>query len=882
MVGTKQGTLLHYKTLLVNGKQLQLKGESVNRIIIIRLNLKFCFPTDTKFDVRLLRSNKSFAKRTISQVVGIPELNLVISLSDGLISVHNLENIQDPCKLAIEKAKGALMFITDLQKLKTITDDFQYALMICAVTKRKVMFFYWKKDEFHHMESSDLVLNDIPRAVGWSKEAVYVGFKTEYARAKLGGKLKELFPVGSKHVEPFVECLSDNRFALAKDEKIYLFGEDGEPILKYPVNFSSNLLKIVDDLIYLVALLPNSTVEIKTIEPKLDIQTIQLQSRSGKFKQLIKCANKSGQIYTCSTSDVFALVVVDYKKQISQLIEKGHFETALSLAIIYKDNQKAEDNKQIDYIKYLQAFDYFCKMQFNEAITIYAELKIDPSVVIGLYPDLLPEEFRSKLEYPAPVPELKGDHLDNAIAELSNYLIEVRHQLQKPESEIQYASIKGFSQSNKESASEVLYNNIDKLKQIVDTTLLKCYLKTNDALVASLLRLPHNHCHLEEAEKVLKYYNKYNELIILYQCRSLHRRALELLQKMNSQSKASDGKIRLANLHLRTKEYLQHLGRDHLELIFEFAEWVLREYPDDGLKIFIEDMPEIESLPRKQVLDYLRSINGDFVIPYLEHIIYEWKDIDHNLHDTLVNEYREKIRVLLEEYKLSLGDQKPAKAGKEPGELGVLRQKLMEFLQKSDYYTAEKLAFFFLNDNLWEERAIVLSKIGQHQEALTIYVYILKDTDKAEEYCETVFNKDLPGNRDVFFQLLRLYLSHQPLDGSQGDFVDSASSPPVGEETPKQNREIALRLLQNYATKMDPISVLNELPDDLPVNSIAGFLDTTIKNLIHRKHEVQVHRNLLLSQHLAVQKQKINLHRNKVVIDEYSLCHCCNKRIGKR
>lgn len=814
-------------------------------------------------------------------MVGIPELNIVISLSDGLISVHNLENIQDSCKLTIEKAKGASMFITDLQKLKTITDDFQYALMICAVTKRKVMFFYWKKDEFHHMESSDLLLNDIPRTVSWSKEVVYVGFKTEYARAKLGGKLKELFPVGSKHVEPFIECLSNNQFVLGKDENIYLFGEDGEPSLKYPVKFSSNLLRIVDDLIYLVGLLPNSTVEIKTIEPKLDIQSIQLQSRSGKFKQLTKCANKSGQIYTCSTSDVFALVVVDYKKQISQLIEKGHFETALSLAIAYKDNQKEEDNKQIDYIKYLQAFDYFCKMQFTEAIKIYSELKIDPSVVIGLYPDLLPEEFRSKLEYPATVPELKGDHLDNAIGELSKYLIEVRHQLNRPESEIQYASIKGFSQSNKDSAAEVLYNNIDKLKQIVDTTLLKCYLKTNDALVASLLRLPTNHCHLEEAEKVLKYYNKYNELIILYQCRKLHRRALELLQKINSQSKASDGKvIRLSNPHLRTKEYLQHLGNEHIELIFEFAEWVLREYPDDGLKIFVEDMQEIESLPRKQVLDYLRSINSDFVIPYLEHII--WHDIDHNLHDTLVNEYREKIRVLLEEYKRNMGDQKLAKAGKEPGQLGVLRKKLMKFLQKSDYYTAEKLAFFFLNDCLWEERVIVLSKIGQHQEALTIYVYILNDTDKAEEYCETVYNKDLPGNREVFFQLLRLYLKQEPVDnGNQGDCVDS-SSPMPGEEMAKPNLEIALRLLQNYATKMDPISVLNELPDDLSVSSIGGFLDTTIKNLIHRKHEVQVHRNLLLSQHLAVQKQKINLHRNKVLIDEYSLCHCCNKRIGKR
>lgn len=757
--------------------------------------------------------------------------------------------------------------------------------MICAVMKRKVMFFYWKKDEFIHREDSDIILNDIPRALGWCKDTVYVGFKNEYVKFKLDSKNKEeLFPVGSKCPEPFVECLSNNRFVLGKDENTFLFNENSEPILTYPINWSSNLIRIVDDLIYLVGLLPNSTIEVKTIEPKLNIQTIQLQNtlqsnNNPKFKHLTKCANKNGQIYVSSTKDVFALVVVNYNKQISQLIERCHFETALNLAIIYKDNQKQKDNKQIDYIKSLQAFDYFCKMQFTEAIKIYSELKIDPPVVIGLYPDLLPEEFRSKIEYPAAPPELKGDNLDNAIAELAQYLIEVRHQLQSPEPKIQYSSIKGFSHS-KEDTTEIIYNNnIEKLKQIVDTTLLKCYLKTNDALVASLLRLPTNYCHLEEAEKVLKYYNKYNELIILYKCRNLHRRALELLQKINIQSKSSDKNFKLNNPHLRTKEYLQHLGKDHIELIFEFAEWVLREYPEDGLKIFIEDIQEIESLPRKQVLDYLRSINPDFVIPYLEHIIYVWKEIDHNLHDTLVNEYREKIRVLLEEYKLNLGDQKrPAKAGQEPGQLGVLRNKLIQFLQKSDYYTAEKLAFFFLNDNLWEERAIVLSKLGLHQEALTIYVYILNDTDKAEEYCETVYNKDLPSSRDVFFLLLQLYLRH-PVDIENHDSNDSINDEPTAK---KPNLEIALRLLQNYATKMDPISVLNELPETLPISSLSVFLTNIIKNLIHRKHEVQVHRNLLLSQHLTVQRQKINLHRNKVAIDEYSLCQCCNRRIGKR
>ena len=35
------------------------------------------------------------------------------------------------------------------------------------------------------------------------------------------------------------------------------------------------------------------------------------------------------------------------------------------------------------------------------------------------------------------------------------------------------------------------------------------------------------------------------------------------------------------------------------------------------LQIFTEDMPEVESLPREPVLDYLEKTSKDLVIPYL-------------------------------------------------------------------------------------------------------------------------------------------------------------------------------------------------------------------------------------------------------------------------
>ena len=42
-----------------------------------------------------------------------------------------------------------------------------------------------------------------------------------------------------------------------------------------------------------------------------------------------------------------------------------------------------------------------------------------------------------------------------------------------------------------------------------------------------------------------------------------------------------------------------------------------QESPDDALRIFTEDIVEVESLPRQLVLDHLTSVAADLTMPYL-------------------------------------------------------------------------------------------------------------------------------------------------------------------------------------------------------------------------------------------------------------------------
>lgn len=157
------------------------------------------------------------------------------------------------------------------------------------------------------------------------------------------------------------------------------------------------------------------------------------------------------------------------------------------------------------------------------------------------------------------------------------------------------------------------------------------------------------------------------------------------------------------------------VGAEHINLIFKFSDWILEEHPEEGLKIFTEDIVEVENLPRPKVLDFLLREHKPLVTPYLEHVIHTWNDPNPLFHDALVSMYREKIVE---------NSNKPG-APTTDEEIQHTKSKLLAFLEKSTHYTPERVILHFPVDSLFEERAVILGKLGRHEQALAIYVQIL-------------------------------------------------------------------------------------------------------------------------------------------------------------
>lgn len=800
--------------------------------------------------VELLRS-KALTKKPITQLEVVPDVQILISLSDNVIIVHDLTHVSFQVLAILSRTKGATLFALDVKKQKTLTGDVQCMIRLCVVVKRKLQFYYWKNKNFLEL-TRDISLPDVPKVIAWCNESLFIGFKSEYSLYNLNGEKKDIFPTG-KTQEPLVLCLENDQFALSRDKQIIFVDSEGNPTLKFAITWTETPLALASDPPYILAVLSNS-VEVKTSERHVLIQNIGAKDP----RLIVSC--KHGRLFIASLNDVWCLCAVHLEIQIKQLLEEKQFELAMKLVNL-TDNTDAEKQQHIQHIQNLYAFDLFCKKEFKTAMDIFLKLETDPSDIIGLFPELLPAGYRNKLEYPDKVPILQDESLKQGLFALVEYLLQVRHKL-KGDYEGNLSSMTSIKEGSKTVRSK------RQLLQIVDTTLLKCYLQTNDALVASLLRWKDNHCHVDESERALRKYNKYSELIILYRRKGHHRKALELLKKeckkINSPLNGLDEIIR----------YLQHLNEDDLPLIFEFANWILKEHPNEGLKIFTEDIPEVDSLPRFEIFDFLNNNHPDLTIPYLEHIIHVWKDNNSYFHDILIRKYCDNICELMQNNLLPEG-QSDEQNYYNLEKLQNLRDKLTKFLIDSESYTFENFPMRLLRHKLYEEAAIVTSKLGRHEEVLIIYIHILQMPEKAEEYCLKNYNKSKLGDKYVFYYLLKMYLSDpENLD------MRFLSSVQIEKLDVRSDRKKALELLLKYPDKMDPLKTLSLLPSSFFLFEVREFLNQVLLKTVSKQYSLQLIKSLSSAENTQTKSLLIQCQSYKLIITELDVCRVCQKRIG--
>ncbi|KAB7494307.1 Vam6/Vps39-like protein, partial [Armadillidium nasatum] len=744
VVGTKQGHLLMYS----------INSDSTSRM-----------------KINLLRSNKNFSRKPITQIAVVPEHQILISLSDQMISIHDLTVFNFPLLSTLQETKGAVAFDLDIKHNISLTGEAFVTVRLVVAVRRKLQFYYWKARQFHSFEK-DLSLNDTPKSLLWCGEAVVVGLRYDYWLVQLTGEQKELFATGRSQ-QPLMTKLSDNCLAVERDEKTIFIDTDGKTVCNN-LEWKEQPSALIYDEPYIIAIVSKS-VQVQSQNPILHIQTIDIEKP--KFLTYAVTNKNKKQVFVASATHIWSLCPVPISIQIPQLLAAKEFTFALKLADLWDECTKSKENMK-QHIEKLHAFHFFCQHDFVGAMKLFYELNTDILFVIGLYPDLVPEEYRARVSYPHPVPVLPEDQL------------KMRQRLTK-------------ESSNQTSTLSPSVKTVPQKLQIIDTTLLKCYLKTNDSLVVPLLRMPDSRVSDEEGEKVLRQAQKYQELVLLLRIRGYHSRALEFLLR---HAKKEDSPL---YGHKPTVQYLQKLGPDNMKHIFEYGSWVLKSFPEDGLKIFIgdDDPSEVESLPRTRVLGFIKKTQKSLAIPYLS---------------------KAKRR--------------------------EVREKLQKFLKVSEHYTAATILVHFPHNDLFEERAILLGRLGQHQVALKLYIDTLLD---------------------VYLILLKLLLrtsrNTSPCSSSHGSpLVSSIAKKEDGREI---NYEVVIfDILKNYWQRIDLAQALKSLPDDMNIQNLKSYILRSLIHLTTMQKDNQIVRGLSQVILHQAKSELSSTQMQKILLSDKTVC----------
>jgi hypothetical protein len=346
--------------------------------------------------------------------------------------------------------------------------------------------------------------------------------------------------------------------------------------------------------------------------------------------------------------------------------------------------------------------------------------------------------------------------LMNAVLELNSYLAGARARLQrvidpatgklKPRKsqpgsstndDDDEAAFKTLLLSSPDESDEQLERDLQATFKVVDTTLFRAFMYSRPTLASSLFRIP-NFCDPDVVNERLVEHDRFNELVDFFYGKRLHAQALALLRKFGAPDEPDDA---APGLHgpQRTVLYLQGLPPEMIDVILEFSEWTLRKDPELGMEVFLADSENAETLPRDRVADFLDGIDIGLEIRYLEHVINELNDLTPDFHNRLVELF---IRQLTEKEK-----QKGAAWDE-------LMERLVRFLKESKQYSLGKARSLIPKDGefcsvlslltkastntppdppFYEAQAVVLSNMGQHRQALMIYVFKMEDYAKAEE-----------------------------------------------------------------------------------------------------------------------------------------------------
>jgi len=881
-------------------------------------------PND-KADYKPTFSSESFTRKSVDQLEVFPLEGIMLSLSDQILRLHSFPSLEVRQEFDT-KSRGCLSFVTNhTTSKKGPTSSF----MLCLSLKRRIHVYEWSDSQFAFGFRKEINLPETPRKMGWaSGMSIACSFYREYKILDCKTeKLTTIFPFGKRHA---VICRmeSTNEVLLTKNNHGICVDQYGKPTRTEPIEWSEPPNFVLYCRPYVIAA-TSKAVDVRFVSNRLPVQVINFN----KATMVATTFLGEKMVVAANAEQVLQMTPVSPNDQLEELVAKCNFETALLLIEEDLNDVKWRENRATLRRKVRTQYGYhlYNQREFETALQLFQATETNPRQVLALFPQMLPKGQCKNVTHPVDhiVGIEKREDLFKAVGALIAYLEHLRNRFKINPSYFKSTSTSSATaHTNTGRLSSSSSQQEMPLNTLVDTALVFVFLEIDNpnqpsrALLTFLSQ--ETACDLAVTEEILTTRGRFRELVAFYKTREMHESALKLLKKVGHDDKKNKKKHKkkqpkeTAQLSLHgpnpTIEYLIELApyREYQDLVITYAEWVVKEYPLEGLRIFTGDPRENggdgdgdhgvddggdakngtttkehkrSTIPARLVLKLLKSWCGpSIVVMYLEKYLKNTNNTMAALHNELVFLYLD----LIQKARISgLGGNKAGPSSSSSSSSSslsssssssslmdrkMLRSKLHAFLSMSKHYKPELMLGRFPENELLEERAVVLSRLKDHREALAIYVWDLNDLEKAHRYCMEHYDYHRAHDKDVFLHLLHVLLRPECVETGRLKKADAAP--------PKPKLEEAMKILMLDHKRINVPKAMDLLPDDLSITKVFPILKAVLSHNKARSRRNQVTKSLHRIDNLTVRSEWIRTRSQQVRIDNITKCHHCSRRIG--
>lgn len=895
----------------------------------------------------LERNIVGFAKKAVVSMAVVESREFLISLSES-IAFHRLPSFETFA--VITKAKGANVFCWDHRRG-----------FLCFARQKRVSVFRHDGGR-GFVEVKEFGVADTVKSMCWCGENICLGIRREYVILNTStGALSEVFTSG-RLAPPLVVSLPSGELLLGKENIGVFVDQNGKLIPEGRICWSEAPLEVVIQKPYAIALLPRF-VEIRSLRaPYPLIQTVVLRN----VRHL--CQSNDSVILALDNS-VHGLFPVPLGAQIVQLTASGNFEEALSLCKLLPPEDSSlraakEGSIHIRYAHYL-----FDNGNYEEAMEHFLASQVEITYVLCLYPSIILP--KTTIVHDLEKLDIDGDasHLSRASSGVSddmehistyhmsesdenaaleskkmnhNMLMALIKYLQKKRYSFiekataegteevvldavgdNFASYNRHKKTNKGRGSIPVSSGAREMASILDTALLQALLLTGQSSVALELLRGVNYCDLKICEEILQKGNHHVALLEIYKHNSMHREALELLHKLVDESKSGQSEITQRFKPEDIVEYLKPLcGIDPI-LVLEFSMLVLESCPSQTIDLFLSG-----NIPADMVSSYLKKHSPNMQARYLELMLAMNENaVSGNLQNEMVHIYLSEV--------LDWHADLSAQQNWDEKAYSPTRKKLLSALESIAGYSPEALLKRLPPDALYEERAILLGKMNQHELALSLYVHKLNAPELALSYCDRVYESThlssaKSSTNNIYLVLLQIYLNPQKttagfekritnllspqnktipkltstpslrsrsrgskkiaaIEGAEDTKVslsstDSGRSDGDADEYSEGGSNIMLdKVLDLLSLRWDRINgaqALKLLPKEMKLQDLLSFLGPLLRKSSEMYRNCSVIKSLRQSENLQVKDELYTQRKAVVKITSDSMCSLCHKKIG--